>query len=318
MQPMTHNHTRETSIFYNEHSTECTNCQAPFSNGMCTHLGYLKDGSCAVLCDTCSHLLKETIVRYHWMEKEYASPLPDDKLWRYMDLSKFISLVSSKTLFFASADSFDDPFEGAKGIDSRKGKWDEFYLEFFREAIKTVPEIDPSTLTETDIEKDAQRLLREMSESGKLAKQHTYISCWHHNEQESEAMWRLYSKDVTNAVAIQTTANNLYLSLDREPTIDIGKVKYIDFEKRFSSVNGAFWYKRKSFEHEREVRAILQSYEAPCAGHAIPVDINVLINGVYISPYAPKWFADVVQSVVDKYAVRKPVYQSRMLLTPFF
>jgi len=157
-----------------------------------------------------------------------------------------------------------------------------------------------------------------MSESGKLAKQHTYISCWHHNEQESEAMWRLYSKDVTNAVAIQTTANNLYLSLDREPTIDIGKVKYIDFEKRFSSVNGAFWYKRKSFEHEHEVRAILQSYEAPCAGHAIPVDINVLINGVYISPYAPKWFADVVQSVVDKYEVRKPVYQSRMLLTPFF
>lgn len=318
MQEMTHKYTRETSIYYKEHCDKCTNCDTPFVNGSRSHLGYLSDGNCAVLCDACAYLLKETIVRYHWMKKEYESPLPDEKLWRYMDLSKFISLISSRSLFFASADSFEDPFEGAKGITPRKRKWDEYYLEFFREAIKTVPGIDPSTLTEGSVEKDAQRLLREISESGELARQYTYISCWHQNEQESEAMWRLYSRDVTNAVAIQTTAQKLYLALDRDPTIDIGKVKYIDYEKQYATVNGAFWYKRKSFEHEREVRAILQSRDNPCAGHAISVDIDILIDSIYISPYAPKWFAEVVINVVDRYEIKKPVYQSSMLVTPFF
>ena len=37
----------------------------------------------------------------------------------------------------------------------------------------------------------------------------TYISCWNRNNYESEAMWKLYSKDVTtNAIAIQTTVGD--------------------------------------------------------------------------------------------------------------
>ena len=45
---------------------------------------------------------------------------------------------------------------------------------------------------------------------------------------------------------------------------------------------------------------------------------GILIDSIYISPYAPKWFAEVVKNVVDRYEIKKPVYQSSMLVTPFF
>ena len=53
--------------------------------------------------------MSEEIIRY-----EEVSPTA--KLWRYMDLAKFISLIGKKKLYFASLESFEDIFEGAKGI----------------------------------------------------------------------------------------------------------------------------------------------------------------------------------------------------------
>lgn len=318
MQEMSHKHTKELDIFFNEHEDKCTNCGKPFVDGMCAHLGYISERKPAVLCDDCSALLVETIVRYHWMKKEYEKPEPTDKLWRYMDLAKFIHLISTGKLHFASADSFDDPFEGAKGIVERKDKWDSFYLDFFRHAIRTVPGASPDMLEQSNVEKQAQRLLSEMDQNGDWSRKHTFISCWHQNEYESEAMWKLYAVNTQNAIAIQTTAAHLYYALDRNPDVHIGRVKYIDYEKRFSSINGAYWYKRKSFEHEKEVRAITMSFNTDSKGLLIPVDIKTLIDSIHVSPYAPKWFEEVVNSVVQKYEMVCPVVQSEMSMHPFF
>ena len=35
------------------------------------------------------------------------------KIWRYMDFTKFVSLISSKSVFFCRSDLFEDPFEGS-------------------------------------------------------------------------------------------------------------------------------------------------------------------------------------------------------------
>ena len=64
--------------------------------------------------------MSEEIIRY-----EEVSPTA--KLWRYMDLAKFISLIGKKKLYFASLESFEDIFEGAKGIIDGKGIWNDFY-----------------------------------------------------------------------------------------------------------------------------------------------------------------------------------------------
>ena len=315
---MTLKHTRELDIFYNEHRKKCTNCGYAFKNGDCAHLGYLKGRQYAVLCDECSHLLDETVVRYHWKESEYEEPLPDDMLWRYMDLSKFISMISRNDLYFAAAYTFEDIFEGAKGIIDKKSDWDNFYLDFFQKAILTAPGQDISKLTTEKLKAEAERLLTELSTCGEINRKSTYISCWHMNNYESEAMWKMYSKDVTNAIAIQTTSGHLYEALHREPYITIGKVKYIDFNKRFSSINGSFWYKRKSFEYENEVRAIIQKHNVNEKGIYISVDIDKLIDRIYVSPYASEWFVDVVKSVVEKYKINIPILHSQMLEKPFY
>jgi hypothetical protein len=44
--------------------------------------------------------------RYEW-------PPDDTVIWRYLDFTKFVEMVSSKSLFFSRADKFQDPFEGS-------------------------------------------------------------------------------------------------------------------------------------------------------------------------------------------------------------
>ena len=132
-------------------------------------------------------------------------------------------------------------------------------------------------------------------------------------------MWKLYSVNVTNAVAIETTYQRLYQALGEDPYIDIGKVKYIDYRNQFSNIgSSAFWYKRKSFEHEREVRALIRNHENTGRGISRPVDLDILIKNVYVSPYAPEWFAAVVRDVVKKYKLNKPVLYSAMTDNPFY
>ena len=315
---MTKKFTTELNIFYKEHHEKCTHCGKLFIEGSTAHLGYLHNGKYAVLCDGCSHILRETVVRYYWMGDHFERPNPEDKLWRYMDLAKFISIICTKVLYFSAASSFDDPFEGAKGIAERKETWDDFYLDFFREAVLTDPGQNTSKLTSEKIESDAQRLLKDIDAYGVNSRNHKYISCWYSNEYESEAMWKIYSMNVSNAVAIQTTAEHLYLALNRSSYITIGKVKYIDYNKQYTPINGSFWFKRKAFEYENEVRAVITSAKNQGNGIGIPVDIDTLIDCIYISPYAPRWFENVVQSIVEKYSVSKPIRYSSMNELPFY
>lgn len=319
MQEMSHKLTKELDKFYHDNRDSCTNCGHHFSESETAHLGYLKDRSPAVLCDRCAVLLDETVVRYYWMKRPFEVPNSDDKLWRYMDIAKFISMLSTESLYFAPADSFDDPFEGAKGTLEKEENWNNFYLEFFRHAIRTAPGISKENSSGEKLEGTAKRLLNELAQSGVHDRKNTCISCWHWNDFESEAMWKLYSGNVTNAVAIETTYKRLYQALGEDPYIDIGRVKYIDYRKQFANIGtAAFWYKRKSFEHEREVRALIRNHTNNGMGVSHPVDLGILIKNVYVSPYAPEWFAEVVRDIVQKYNLIKPVVYSSMKDQPFY
>jgi hypothetical protein len=43
----------------------------------------------------------------------FEQPPDDSKLWRYMDVSKLVSLLDTSALFFARADKFSDAWEGS-------------------------------------------------------------------------------------------------------------------------------------------------------------------------------------------------------------
>ena len=156
-----------------------------------------------------------------------------------------------------------------------------------------------------------------------------YVSCWHQSDTESEAMWQLYTRDSKQGIAIQTTFERLYQALPPLPQPFFGMVKYINFDdynngesKKSFKFFDAPWYKRESFAHEKEFRIIIEDMREPGFrdwNKTVRVDLNVLIENVYVSPEADKWFADLVKDIIrTRYKLGLNVNQSNLNETPFF
>lgn len=232
------------------------------------------------------------------------------KVWRYMDFTKLVSLLDSRALYFARPDKFNDPFEGSypkTNIEARRHPPREIPLEGHEAYRRVVP-----------------LLLAEMHRNwlGNVA-----INCWHMNEHESAAMWNLYLKS-HEGVAIQSTYSKLRESFIEEERVYLGVVKYIDYDREFfrnGNIFTPFVHKRKSFEHEREVRAVVERNPSPGSsgptisrGLLISVDLEKLVERIYVAPTAPDWFARLVEAVTKKYGCGFQVVHSRLDEQPLF
>jgi len=136
-------------------------------------------------------------------------------------------------------------------------------------------------------------------------------------------------------VAIKSTFKRLKDSFlpHKDDDIFIGKVKYIDYTRDVipkGNIFNPFLYKRKSFEHERELRAILlkfapqhETVEIPILyvdpkwfGVYVKTDLDILIDSIVVSPSVPDWFIDLVTSIGKKYGVQKKVESSELSKEP--
>ena len=236
----------------------------------------------------------------------FISPFPDAVLWRYVNFTKFVSLLDKSALFFARVDKLDDPFEGS----------------FPRGNV----EVDPSSYSDpllADFYRSARHFVKDI-------RPFTLVNCWHESPHESDGMWRLYSGD-REGIAIRTDFKSLSESLVGEEVIHIGKVSYIDYDTaRISELNSeeSFLRKRKSFEYENEVRAINLDLPLPPdlmagtgldlsiptydTGTYLDVDISRLIHEVKVAPFAADWFMELVQSVADRYGLSAPINKSAL------
>jgi hypothetical protein len=105
-----------------------------------------------------------------------AFPQPADPgavLWRYMSIDKFKWLVSERRLFMPVATKLGDPFEGT----TPQGELDWWRGEAERATSKEQREI---------IEQNRVKL----SAFAKAFQGHYYVSCWHMNRYENDAMWK--------------------------------------------------------------------------------------------------------------------------------
>jgi hypothetical protein len=108
-------------------------------------------------------------------------------------------------------------------------------------------------------------------------------------------------------------------------------VKYIDYDVDPIPEHNMlypFVRKRKSFEYEKEVRALfslifdppldgppperldLLTKPAGPLGIHVPVDLAGLIVRVRVSPVSPSWFTELVRSVLYRYQLEIDVVQS--------
>ena len=220
---------------------------------------------------------------------------PDTIVWKYLDLSKFLDLLLSQKLFMSRSDKFEDQYEGT-------------FSEPTYEEIKKLSINNPEFL-----------------HYYKSHREKVAISSWHINEYESFAMWQIFTQN-SEGIAIQSTVNRLKKALNSETQYQqyIGEVNYIDYKKEYIPFDDMFFpflFKRKSFQYEREVRIlsdVTQSNIKLNDGLKINVDINQLIEKIYIHPKSENWYKNLVIELVSKlgfdFTIEKSDLESDILI----
>ena len=235
----------------------------------------------------------------------FEPPEDDAVLWRYMDFTKFVSLLDTQSLFFARADKLGDPFEGA----------------YSKVNVALRPALYEGKIPEAG--------LRQIAAFGKESRRFTAINCWHEANHESAAMWRLYSRE-HDGIAIKTDFKSFSRSFTCSDKIYIGKVNYVDYDTTFIPEGSSFFpylYKRESFAHEREIRAISQnmptrdgkidlSQEVYATGTYYTVDLSLLVHEVVVAPYADDWFMSLAEAVAIRFGLTAPVSRSGLAEPP--
>lgn len=238
--------------------------------------------------------------------------LPPDsaKVWRYIGLAKFLSMLDTSSLWFARIGTFEDAYEGTLSIPA---------FEAFQAKSGEERQLDPQSSSDL-----SRAIFSALSHSSRLG---SFVNCWHLNEGESAALWKIYSGE---SLAIRSDVGRLKrcFRAERVRQIQLGQVRYVEDPEMEITDEGnmtkALLTKRSIFDYERELRAFTFDYppiETPDdfdglvlpAGLPVAVDLDILIERVYVSPNQTGWFKSLIESTLAKYGYRKkPVEWSQM------
>jgi hypothetical protein len=230
---------------------------------------------------------------------------PNAKVWRYMDLPKFIWLLKHDKLYVTRLDRLGDPYEGSLTANTIKG------IDLFLR----------------------QRGVKDgwagMSKFYRQNQATTYACCWHMNRQESEAMWRLYCGK-GHGVAIQSSYAHLVSAIETEHEMYVGCVKYVDYDADWFPDANAYhpvMHKRLAFEHEHEVRLVASPSQFRASPPETAPDAlfflwsnDARVEGIFVDPYAPEYFFEAVKSIVEALAptLMPRLVWSQMKAAPVF
>lgn len=219
----------------------------------------------------------------------------DMVLVRYLDLAKYIDLISTKTLYVASAVEFEDSLEGT-------------LPEQIREMYENDPEVIKHVGTKSIIEKEQENRIK------------NNVSCWTKGPKDNMALWKIYGES-KQSIAIITTLEKLIHStfLWRDITgVTFKEVTYIDHSGRlpdgiYTLSYDTFGLKHEAYEFEKEVRMVVtrSSLKEP-SPIRLKINPNDIIEKIIISPEAGMWFFDLVKNVSKKYRITAPVEYSKL------
>ena len=245
-------------------------------------------------------------------------------VWRYMDFAKYVAMLRTRSVHFARLDTLGDPFEGSLSR-SEYEQW-----KRVAEDGEAKGELPPAW---------RGHYFDVLMGNARRARKESYVSCWHMNRGESEAMWKLYASS-GYAIAICSTYKLLAEALPSqyEPTDHLGPflgvVDYADHhvdDLPRGNIFHAIMHKRLSFVHEQECRAVIwragpQNQIGPTPqnvldgyppGVAVPTPLDSLVQRVVVSPAAPSWFTDTVADITSQYSYSFSVEQSALTTKPY-
>jgi hypothetical protein len=216
-------------------------------------------------------------------------------LMRYLDLAKFIDLISTKTLYVASAVEFEDRLEGTLPEQIR---------ELYKQDYEVIKHLGSKPILEREQENRIKN----------------NVSCWTKGPKDNMALWKIYGTS-KQSIAIITTFDKLAKSTflwSGLTNVTFKEVTYIDHsgglpDGIYTLSCDTFGLKHEAYEFEKEVRMVVtrSSLKKP-SPLRLKIKPNDIIQKIIISPEAGKWFFDLVKSVSKKYRINAPVEYSKL------
>ena len=242
------------------------------------------------------------------------------QLWRYLDFSRFISLLHTRSLVAVRPDFLGDPWEGALTRPSVESK------------LKDLPRND----------KDRNEFLARLMESMARPLRKYAVSCWHMHQGESAAMWDLYSQR-SSGIAVLSSVDRLLRSIDvGDHAAWIATVRYLNYhrDEGADTPPDSLFQKRGAYSHEQEFRLVLGLSEpeaaavqqnasmegrlwfvvraeaavtlgaghmrplGPARGIAVPVDLDNLVEAIYVAPSVPLWGVELVNELLRRFGLK--------------
>jgi len=242
-------------------------------------------------------------------------PPRETVLVKYLDLTKFLSLLYKRSLFFCRLDKLEDQFEGTTA--KRNYEWRIDSWKSFRQmGLSKVSLTDDEIVIKVEEQYEFEKKLKAIS----------CVNCWNKKETESAALWKIYS-DFGKGILIKSSVLNIENALQVTPEeIRISAIKYIDYENELMSDGNSTFpliHKNDAYSYENEVRLIYQiipeigwdydwTKEENQNGKYIKVDLNLLIDEIIIGPFSPSWLYEMIADLIRKYNIDKPIKKSKL------
>lgn len=200
-----------------------------------------------------------------------TTPDPSQTIWRYLSFDRFVSLITSGSLFFAKPDALGD-------------RWEGWYPDQYMAA-------------------DTPLQLREQASRHRVRwaeplRSELLFNCWHMGEDENYPMWKAYAA-AGSGIAVRSTIGHLIASFGGlQRSIYVGEVSYPRRREPHAmdqtNFIPPFFVKRPEFASEREVRVLagfqLLNDESELVvrttadGQFVPVNLSELIQEVVVAP----------------------------------
>jgi hypothetical protein len=242
------------------------------------------------------------------------------KISRYLDLTKLLDFIQFDRLYFRQFDKYDYVFEGS-------------FPKIIYELAKSI------TITGND----GVSTNKGITETTKLIRQSTYVSCWTANDSESMAMWNLYGGK--NGLCIHTNTSIVMEELLKAPHKNneksstilrlisprVSRIRYVDHLKSdidFNAVEISDYpiiYKNIGFSYEDEIRFFYDMRQQSNAdlpkefgeGFHLSIDSKSIIEKVLVSPSADYGFFDNVKKLLSHSGLENRVEWSSLKNPPY-
>ena len=254
--------------------------------------------------------------------KKYNSQELDNSfLWKYLDIFKLISLISTKEIHFTRFDKLDDGLEGLT-YEAIKLMLRTQNPPSTRDSLKHLGTDDNNI---NFIIQEEQEIRKKLEYEIYCSQKTQFVSCWFLNNKESLAMWNIYSEK--NGVALKFKAKPLvetiiasaksYTNSDFEKMY-YGKVDYKNLWPYDETCDGKFngLKKDNSYNHENEFRFVTVVKGKHAGIHSnfkLPIsDIKNFDLEIISNPYIKDWQYKSLEHLLSKFGLENKLRPSDM------